>query len=169
MNALKKAEREIAKGNLWRTREILERYVTHPGYKAEAYEKLGEVLLEMKDTCEAGKYLFLSGIRKPEYENAIELFLQRYEDKLYSLMRSFPRAIQLKNISEYPDAVAAKFREMRLPEVLKNEEGNKTFSNPLTVRGKLVSLGCISSLLVVILLLILGIVKLVQIISGYYA
>ncbi len=79
MDVIKTAEKEIADGNLWRANEILHRAVGHSGYKIEIYEKLGNVLLQMSDLAEAGKYLFLSGVRKPEYEKAIGIFRQKYE------------------------------------------------------------------------------------------
>ena len=65
MNVIETAEREMSNGNLWRAKEIL--------HKSEIYEKLGNVLLQMSDLAEAGKYLFLSGVRKPEYEKAIKI------------------------------------------------------------------------------------------------
>lgn len=41
-------------------------------------EQLGVVLLRMEDRFEAGKFLLLSGQRRPEYEHAIQLFFRRY-------------------------------------------------------------------------------------------
>lgn len=79
MDVIERAEREISNGNLWRAKEILHKSVGHSGYKNEIYEKLGNVLLQMSDLAEAGKYLFLSGVKKPEYEKAIKIFLQKYE------------------------------------------------------------------------------------------
>ena len=91
MDVVERAEREISNGDLWRAKEILHKSAGHFGYKSEIYEKLGNVLLQMSDLAEAGKYLFLSGVRKPEYEKAIKIFLQKYEGKPHNLFLSFPR------------------------------------------------------------------------------
>ena len=78
MRTLEKAEKEIAQGNLWRAKEILQGSIPNAGYNVELFEKLGIVLLKMGDLPEAGKFLFLSGIRKPEYGQAIGIFLRKH-------------------------------------------------------------------------------------------
>ena len=161
MDVLKKAETELANGNLWRAKEILHRAVGHPAYKPEIYEKLGIVLLEMKDLAEAGKYLFLSGIRKPEYERAISIFLQKYEGKPYNLFHPFPRSAKLSAISDYPEAVAEKLRELKLPEQLKDVHGIQV--SPPNNDGKYALAIIITTLLIVVTLIILGIIKLFEI------
>jgi hypothetical protein len=40
----------------------------------------------MGDLVEAGKYLFLSGERKPEYEEAINIFVKRFTKKKQSIL-----------------------------------------------------------------------------------
>ncbi len=163
MDVLRRAEREIANGRLWRAREILENSVRHRGYKAKIYEKLGTVLLEMKDTAEAGKYLFLSGETKPEYEEAIDTFFQKYENKPRSLFRSFPNSAKLLKISEYPKSVAEKLREFGLPEMLEDENGY-TLIHPDHDEDRLLKIGCILVACVIVALIVLGIVKLFQIV-----
>ncbi|MDQ3686198.1 MAG: hypothetical protein M3430_11450 [Acidobacteriota bacterium] len=64
MRTLEKAERELAQGNLWRAKEILQGSVSDAGYNIELFEKYGIVLLKMGDLPEAGKFLFLSGVSK---------------------------------------------------------------------------------------------------------
>ena len=163
MNVLERADREISNGNLWRAKEILQGSVGHSGYKIEIYEKLGVVLLEMRDLAEAGKYLFLSGVRKPEYEEAIGIFLQKYEGKPHNLFRTFPRSAKLKKISEYPKTVADKLRELGLPEVLKDEDGS--FITPSTGNdGKFALTVFLSIVLAIVVLIILGVVKLFEIV-----
>jgi len=52
---------------------------------------------------EAGRFLFLSGKRTPEYENAIKLYLGRYTRKDFKqVYRNFPRAAKLEVIDNYP-------------------------------------------------------------------
>ena len=164
MNVLERAEREISNGNLWRAKEILQGSVGHSGYKIEIYEKLGVVLLEMRDLAEAGKYLFLSGVRKPEYEKAIGIFLQKYEGKPHNLFRTFPRSAKLSKISEYPKNVADKLRELDLPETLKDENGNTVIHPDYNNNGKFELIPCFTIAFVIVALTILGIVKLLEIV-----
>ena len=163
MDVLRRAEREIANGRLWRAREILENSLGHSGYKAEIYEKLGTVLLEMKDLAQAGKYLFLSGVSKPEYQEAVDIFFQKYENKPRNLFRSFPRSAKLRKISEYPKSVADRLRELDLPETLEDEDGN-TFVHPDHDENRLLKIGCFLIAFLILALIVLGIVKLLEIV-----
>ncbi len=163
MNVLRRAEREISNGRLWRAREILENSLGHSGYKAEIYEKLGTILLEMQDLAQAGKYLFLSGVSKPEYQEAVGIFFQKYENKPRNLFRSFPRSAKLRKISEYPKSVADKLRELGLPEMPEDENGN-TFIHPDHDENRLLKIGCFLIAFVIVALVILGIVKLLEIV-----
>jgi len=164
MNVLERAEREISNGNLWRAKEILQDSVGHSGYKIEIYEKLGVVLLQMQDLAEAGKYLFLSGVRKPEYEESIGIFLQKYEGKPHNLFRTFPRSAKLTKISEYPKIVADKLRELGLPEVLKDENGISLVHPDQSNNGRFELIACSSIAFAIVALIILGIVKLLEIV-----
>ena len=163
MDVLRRAEREIANGRLWRAREILENSLGHSGYKAKIYEKLGIVLLEMRDWAQAGKYLFLSGVSKPEYEEAISVFFQKYENKPNNLFRSFPRSAKLTKISEYPQVVADKLRELGLPEMLEDENGYALIHSDRD-ENRLLKVGCILVGFVILALIVLGIVKLFEVV-----
>lgn len=164
MDVLRRAEREIENGRLWRAREILENSVRHRGYKAKIYEKLGTVLLEMQDLAEAGKYLFLSGERKSEYDEAIGIFFQKYKNKPRNLFRSFPNSAKLPKISEYPKSVAEKLRELDLPEVLEDENGNTLIHPDPSNKGGFEVIACFSVVFFIVALIILGIVKLLEIV-----
>ena len=121
---LEKAEQELSAGNLWRAKEILQGSLPSAGYNVELFEKLGVVLLRMGDLPDAGKFLFLSGVSKPEYEKAISIFLRKYGKRPYNFLQTLPHTARLSKISEYPEAVAAKLRELNLPEILKTESGD---------------------------------------------
>ena len=166
MDVLKRAEREIANGRLWRAREILENSVRHSGYKARVYGQLGIVLLEMKDLAEAGKYLFLSGATKPEYEEAVSIFFEKYENKPHNLFRSFPNSAKLSKVSEYPKIIADKLRELGLPENLRDENGNTVIHPDARNKGEgwFELITCFSIIFAVAALIVLGIVKLFEII-----
>ena len=162
MDFLAEADREIAAGNLWRAKEILHRSLKTAGYNVQLFEKLGIVLLQMNDLVEAGKYLFLSGVRKPEYEEAISIFLKKYEGKPHNLFHPFPRAAKLSKISDYPEAVSAQLRELGFTDGLETVHG---ITQPTIGSGGKIALAVfLLIVLAIIVLLILGIVKLFEIV-----
>ncbi|MCF6196491.1 MAG: hypothetical protein L3J50_07280 [Emcibacter sp.] len=90
----------------WKAKEKLAGRFAHTGYDIDLLESTGFILLKMQDKMETGKYLFLSGVRKNEYSEAIELFLDRYSKKdIHQIFHTFPKAIQKSSISEYPENV----------------------------------------------------------------
>lgn len=88
-------DREIGSGRLWRAKEILQGRLSGPDFDDALLERYGLVLLLMGDTLEAGRYLFASGVRKPEYAEAIGLFRSRHQaespGKLLALMPAMVR------------------------------------------------------------------------------
>jgi hypothetical protein len=162
MDFLAEADQEIAAGNLWRAKEILHRSLKYSAYNVQLFEKLGIVLLKMNDLAEAGKYLFLSGVRKPEYEEAVGIFLKKYEGKAHNLFHPFPRSAKLSKISDYPEAVAAQLRELGFTDGLEIVHG----ITPKSVGsgGKIALVVFLFIVLAIIVLLILGIVKLFEIV-----
>jgi hypothetical protein len=114
-----RVDQAISEGQLWRAKEILQSNIRTQGYVPELYERYGQVLLEMCDLVEAGKYLFLSGKRDPAYERAISLYVARFtrRDPL-RLYHSFPTKAKLAVASDYPRPVAETLRALGLPESL---------------------------------------------------
>lgn len=70
----------LDEGKLWRAKEMLQGNLGTRGYDVELYERYGQLLLQMGDDVEAGRFLFLSGAREPEYAAAIELYIERYKN-----------------------------------------------------------------------------------------
>jgi len=70
--------RAIESGQLWRAKEILGGRVGTLPFDAELYEQFGALLLRMGDDVQAGRFLFLSGRRRPEYQPAIDLFIRKH-------------------------------------------------------------------------------------------
>lgn len=102
-----KVQKAMSEGCLWRAKEILQGTIgSSCGYDIDIYERYGQVLLQMGDQIEAGKYLFLCGQREPEYEQPIELYLKRFsKDNLQILYSTFPKAARLEHIKDYPEQV----------------------------------------------------------------
>ena len=93
---LARIDDEVAAGRLWRAKEIVRGRIGNTWPNSAVVERYGQILLRMGDDVEAGKYLWLSGVRRAEYEQAIALFLRRHtrqgrEILLAQIPKSFRR------------------------------------------------------------------------------
>jgi len=164
MLALEKAEKEMVKGNLWRAKEILQGSIPNAGYNCDVFEKLGTVLLTMGDLPEAGRFLFLAGRRKPEYEQAIDIFLGKHDKSWHVLFQTFPRAAKLSRLSEYPNTVREHLAQLGFPQILKTDPLRGSGHSGHVISDIAVWL-IVGSILVVILL---GILKVIEIIRWIF-
>ena len=161
---LDKAQKELENGNLWRAREILQGAIRSGRYDVRLFEMMGVVLLKMGDLPEAGRFLFLSGVRKPEYVEPIEIFLSRHRKKQWQeFFHVLPRTARLRTVSDYPHEVARILRERGFPEILKDEDGS--IHQPQTSGDIVLWLTCGTIALITLTLIILGVIKLREIIG----
>lgn len=161
---LDKARTELEKGNLWRAKEILQGATRSESYDVQLFEMMGTVLLRMGDLPEAGRFLFLSGVRRPEYQEPIEIFLSKHRRKKpHDFVHLLPRRARLRTMSDYPDEVAQVLREIGFPEILENE--NRGVYPPQTESSIVLSLTCGTIALVTLGLIILGAIKLFEMVS----
>ena len=110
-----RADRAIAEGELWRAKEILVGNIGTQDFHAELYERYGQLLLRLGDTLEAGKYLFLSGARCPQYDRPITLFLEKYRDpqRIFDTLPSKAKWTPRKNL---PDTVQHEMDRLAISE-----------------------------------------------------
>lgn len=120
MTKADKLEAALGAGQLWRAKEILAGRIGSADFSPELCERFGQLLLRMGDDLQAGKYLFLSGVRQPGYEFAIRLFLRRYSRAGWqSLLSSFPAAARCAVWADMPQTVKNELREAGVP--IRNE------------------------------------------------
>lgn len=105
----------LDRGELWRAKEILQGRIGGGPYDPQLYELYGAVLLEMRDLREAGKYLFLGGNWRLEYEPAIQLYLGRHRGGR-SLLGTFPARAREIPRDRFPEAVRAELVSRGVPE-----------------------------------------------------
>lgn len=105
MEVIDTVDRELAAGRIWRAKEILQGRLRSAGYDAALYERYGFVLFQLGYMVEAGKYLFLSGVRKPEYREPIGIYIERHGKSLNSLRDTFPACVRRTGIPSYPENV----------------------------------------------------------------
>ena len=107
----------VQRGQVWRAKELLRGNIGSGSYDSPLYERYGRLLLNLGELVEAGKYLFLSGRRCPEFDEAIKVYLSRHpEDRPEVLYYSFPSAARFRQIARYPLAVRRVLEERGLPQ-----------------------------------------------------
>jgi hypothetical protein len=146
----------LDEGTLWRAKEILQGRVGTMPYSPELYEQYGAVLLAMQDRMQAGKYLFLSGVRRVEYEEAIAMFLERHgARKRQDLVASFPAHARSLSIDRFPGNVRAALIERGV----RNRPG-RALDAPERLKGNLIGgtmmVGCIIAAAIAVASMVVG-------------
>ncbi len=169
-NSVRRVEAALAEGRLWRAKEILQGALRDAGYDPTLYEQYGLVLLRMGDMVEAGKYLFLSGRRAPEYREAIELFLKRHGRRDWpALAATLPRQARRAPVDAYPYAVRRELAARGIPIT----DHRDTVSDATTVMytpakpsptGQLLGVGCIVFALVC---MVIGFIVVIQTVGNW--
>lgn len=152
---------------LWRAKEILSGRIGSGRYDPATYEQLGQVLLEMGDHLAAGRFLFLSGVRRPEYASAIELYLRRHSRGGWrSLLAAFPASARRATWSELPATVREDLRALGVPPRPDDETVWATHQRQVVGQsGWLGALGC--ALILIVIGLLVSIVGVYLIDSGW--
>lgn len=93
-------------------------------YDCEYFELLGRALLKCGYVVNAGRFLFLSGVRAAEYEEPISIFLGRHSDRrnFRQLQSQLPERVRvLWKLAQFPSIVAAELRLLGWPEDMQRE------------------------------------------------
>ena len=130
----------LQRGQVWRAKELLRGNIGSGSYDSPLYERYGRLLLDLGEAHEAGKYLFLSGRRRPEFHEAIKVYLSRHpQDRPEVLYYSFPSAARFRQIARYPLAVRRVLEERGLPQYfagLEQERAERTRRKIKRMRGR---------------------------------
>ncbi|MEM7518771.1 MAG: hypothetical protein AAF368_17845, partial [Planctomycetota bacterium] len=111
-STIEKAEAARACGELWRAKEILLGSARTFGFQAEIHRALSRVLIEMKDTLEAGRHLYASGIppASAEEEAAIDVYLKRFGGSSpVQLKSSLPAPLRSMPFEGWPESMKEDF------------------------------------------------------------
>jgi hypothetical protein len=110
---LSKVEAHIQTRHIWRAKELLRGAIGSGQIDPRILERYGQVLESVGDRIEAGKYLFLSGVRRPDYQPSIQLFLTRHSRSgPRSLVAQFPTRIKCRPLSELPPQVIGELADL---------------------------------------------------------
>jgi len=89
------------------------------GYDTYYFELFGRALLECGHAENAGRFLFLCGVRRREYVRPIEWFLTRHHDprNFRQLQSQFPMRVRVFwHLRQFPPLVAKELRDLGWPE-----------------------------------------------------
>ncbi len=127
------------------------------------YEAYGRVLLMMGDKVEAGKYLFISGVREAQYREALELFRARYAKDRRTLLSSLPKTVRGLAPDRLPTNVREELAVLGVPSTpepvgrLPLFEGRRLDDRS----ERLMGLGCMAGAAVAMILMLVGLVTVV--------
>lgn len=128
---------EVAAGRPWRAKEIIRGNIANAWPDPEVVERYGQVLLDMGDELEAGKYLWLSGVRTKQYEKAITLFLSRHgRHGAKVLLAQLPKTVRRVEFDRLPTEVQ---RDLTGSGVRRSAFGVKRRSKPSLSRTQWVN------------------------------
>lgn len=159
----------LSEGRLWKAKEILQGNVAATKFDPALYEQYGLVLLEMGDSVEAGKYLFLAGKSKPEYIEAIDLYLSRHAKNGWrNLYGTFPSRAKSLDLGEYPESVAHELRRLGYPEEERRRLNEARVANrPKTLKGRILGTLAIAFALFILLCFFVGVGVVFKTIVGW--
>lgn len=148
----------VQEGKLWRAKEILSGRIGTAGFDPRLYEQYGTVLVKMGDLVEAGKYLFISGARQPEFAEALNLFRDRHaRGGWQSMLGTWPSRAKSIPIESLPASTQEDLRSLGLPPGFSRKSvAEAAKPSRSKVKDKLISAGCIAALLFVLASFLVG-------------
>jgi hypothetical protein len=104
-------------GELWRAKQLVGGRISSSNrYDTDLYEQYGVILMRMGDLVLAGKYLFLSGRRSPEYAAAIALYVRQHgRGGWRTMVGTFPNAVRKIPVDELPQPLRDDFGDFQAP------------------------------------------------------
>lgn len=93
--------KELNINRRWKAKELLQGAIASSPYDNELYYEYAKILYSLEDYVESGKYFLLTDSHEPNYQNAINVFLQRHKQENY--FSHFPRQFKKVAIKDYPN------------------------------------------------------------------
>ena len=128
---LTRIDTEVAAGRPWRAKEIVRGSLSQAWPHPEVLERYGQLLLSLGDEMEAGKHLWLSGVRTAAYEPAIELFLRRHRRHgREALLGQLPKSFRRVAFNQLPTEVR---RELSSLGIRESDFGKSARTRPVVI------------------------------------
>jgi hypothetical protein len=110
---LYRVEARLESGGVWRAKEMLRGTIRSGRSEATLSERYGQLLESVGDRLEAGKYLFLSGVRRPQYDSSLQPFVKRHSrGGAKSLVAQLPTSVRRRPLHELPPTVIAELTSL---------------------------------------------------------
>lgn len=162
-----RVDAEIVAGRMWRAKEILQGNIVNADYDCYLFERYAQLLDQLGDKVEAGRFFFLSGKRSPENEEAISLYLRRYtRNGLTAFIATFPYAARLEQLERYPDAVRQKLEELGVTDDVLEPFKSGPRGAVRDPKRRYAKVGCLAFFLIALACFALGVVQVIRAI-GY--
>ena len=147
---IRRATKELEGNRVWRAKEILRSSFATYGYSREIFESYADVVRQMGDDLEAGRFYLLSlDHPKTGSEGSINLFLSRFGHENYEqLLSKFPRCSRLPRRDDYPKLLRRHLAELGAPEdlvlcVAASQQSGSVWSSRILLTGCALSTTCI--------------------------
>lgn len=102
----------IRSGELWRAKERMAGHLALRRFSASEHEVYGWILLQMGDLLEAGRHLWCSCSDRPEYSEAISIFLARFGHRPWNEFRmQLPGRVRDGFPSELPQELLIRLQQ----------------------------------------------------------
>jgi hypothetical protein len=114
-----KARSLLEQGKAEEALQLLAGAVHGAGFDVDFYELFGRTLLATGHKINAGRFLFLCGKRRPEYEDSMRAFINRNHDanNFRQLHSKFPESARtIWKLKRFPQEVAEELRKLGFPE-----------------------------------------------------
>lgn len=124
----------------------------------------------MDDLFEAGRYLFVSGVRRPEYQAAITVFLDRFSTtKSKNRLAVLPGRIHRLAMDDWPAPVLDDLGSMGLLDELKqfHRDPMPCSAHPPRWYNPLIGMGCFVVITVILLLAATGLLAILGLLLGF--
>ena len=163
---LARIDAEVSAGRTWRAKEILRGAIAGGRADPAILERYGRLLDSLGERVEAGKYLFVCGIRIPEYADAIALFRKRYSKlRGEELATQLPAAVRRLHFHELPLTLQRDLREIGVGAGAFGRKPRGVRAEPTwfgRVADRVAMLGAIAVSIVFLLAVVVGTVVMVK-------
>jgi hypothetical protein len=130
-DVLIRVETHLEAGRVWRAKEILRGTISGGRADVAILEAYGRLLVSVGDVVEAGKYLYLSGIRAPAYAEPIALFTQRHAKRRgKDFVMQFPTVVRRQPFAALPVIVQDDLRQRGVTPDMLGTGAPRPRSNP---------------------------------------
>lgn len=159
-----KVERLLAEGKAWRAKEVLRGAIGTSGYDRALYRRYAELLLDLGEEMEAGKYFWLAGAAGERAGIAVDVYLTRQRRLTgWQLYFDLPSSARLHSWGAYPEEVARELRARGLAELPKRRERPEPGDRELP---QWVLIGCVLLFVLGLLCAIVGLLEIARWVAG---